>query len=43
MLIALKIFYVLNPSLLPIPEPNENDSDEVKALQNMHKEDEIIL
>ena len=42
MLIALKIFYVLDPSLQPISEPNENDFDEVKALWNMRKKDEII-
>ena len=42
MLTALKIFYVLDPSLPPILEPNENDSDEVNALRNIRKEDEII-
>ena len=42
MLTTLKIFYVLDPNLPPIPEPNENDSDEVKTLRNTRKEDEII-
>ena len=42
MLTTLKIFYVLDPNLPPIQEPNENDSDEVKAFRNMHKEDEIM-
>ena len=42
MLTALKIFYVLDPSLPPIPKQKKNDSDEVKAFRNMRKKDESI-
>ena len=42
LLTALKIFYVLDPELTPIPEPTNEDSDEVKAERKKRREDELI-
>ena len=36
LLTALKIFYVFDPSLMPIPEPSDDDTNEVKAQRKKH-------
>ncbi|XP_071912380.1 uncharacterized protein [Coffea arabica] len=41
-LTALKIAYVLDPSLPEIPEPKDGDSDEVKAQHRKRAEDELL-
>ena len=42
MLTALKIFYVLDPNLQPIPDPTDDDTDEIKAEQKKRNEDEVM-
>ena len=42
LLTALKIFYVFNPELAPIPEPTEEDTDERRAERKKQQEDELI-
>ncbi|XP_050918626.1 uncharacterized protein LOC127136064 [Lathyrus oleraceus] len=42
LLIALNIQYVLDPDLAPIPEPLENESEEVKKERKKRKEDELL-
>jgi hypothetical protein len=42
LLTALKVHYVLDPDLTPIPEPTENDSEEVKKERMKRKEDELL-
>ncbi|XP_050918443.1 uncharacterized protein LOC127135857 [Lathyrus oleraceus] len=42
LLTALKIQYVLDPDLETIPEPTENDTDEVKKERRKRKEDELL-
>ncbi|XP_050875743.1 uncharacterized protein LOC127079406 [Lathyrus oleraceus] len=42
LLIALKIQYVLDPDLEAIPEPTENDIDEVKKERKKRKEDKLF-
>src|SRR3954466_7658332 len=42
LLTALKIQYVLDPDLPPIPEPTDDDSDEVKKERKKRKEDELL-
>ena len=42
LLTDLKIFYVLDPELVPIPEPTDEDSDELKAECKKWMEDELI-
>lgn len=42
LLVALKIRYVLDPDLTPIPEPIEDDTDEVKKERKKRKEDELL-
>ena len=42
LLTALKIFYVLDPDLQPIPEPTDGDSEELKAERKKRVEDEFI-
>ncbi|XP_058752781.1 uncharacterized protein LOC131625959 [Vicia villosa] len=42
LLTALKIQYVLDPDLPPIPEPIDDDSDEVKKERKKRKEDELL-
>ncbi|URD90431.1 hypothetical protein MUK42_32793 [Musa troglodytarum] len=42
MLIALKIFYVLNLNLQPIPDSIDNDTDEVKTERKKRNEDEVM-
>ncbi|XP_071920799.1 uncharacterized protein [Coffea arabica] len=41
-LTALKIAYVLDPSLPEIPEPKDGDSDEVKVQHRKRAEDELL-
>ncbi|RVW64665.1 Retrovirus-related Pol polyprotein from transposon TNT 1-94, partial [Vitis vinifera] len=43
LLIALKIFYILDPILAPLPEPKENDTPQVVAARKKREEDELIL
>ncbi|XP_050897394.1 uncharacterized protein LOC127104244 [Lathyrus oleraceus] len=42
LLTSLKVHYVLDPDLAPIPEPLENDSKEVKKERKKRKEDELL-
>ncbi|URD79449.1 hypothetical protein MUK42_34417 [Musa troglodytarum] len=42
MLTALKIFYVLDPNLQPIPDLTDNNTDEVKVERKKRNEDEIM-
>lgn len=42
LLTALKIHYVLDPNLTPVPESTEDDSDELKKERKKHKEDELL-
>ncbi|KAK0578268.1 hypothetical protein LWI29_007762 [Acer saccharum] len=42
LLTALKIFYILNPDLQPLPVPTDKDSEEVKAARKKREEDELI-
>ncbi|XP_058741379.1 uncharacterized protein LOC131613751 [Vicia villosa] len=42
LLTALKVHYVLDPDLTPIPEPTDDDSEEVKKECKKHKEDELL-
>lgn len=41
LLTTLKVAYILNPDLAPIPEPKE-DGDELKAQRQKRAEDELI-
>ena len=41
LLTALKIAYVLDPNLSKLPEPTDNDSDQLKAEHKKHEEDEV--
>ena len=41
-LTAMKIFYVLDPTLVPIPEPTDEDDDELKADRKKRQEDELL-
>ncbi|URD81148.1 hypothetical protein MUK42_00250 [Musa troglodytarum] len=42
MLTTLKIFYVFDQNLQPIPNPTDNDTDEVKAERKKRNEDEVM-
>ncbi|KAK2421509.1 hypothetical protein QL285_032131 [Trifolium repens] len=42
LLTSMKVHYVLDPDLTPIPEPNENDSEEVKKERMQHKENKML-
>ena len=42
LLTALKIFYVLDPNLPPIPPPQDGDSTELKAQRQKRQEDEVM-
>ena len=42
LLTTLKIFYVLDPELAPIPEPADEDSDELKTERKKRRDDELI-
>ena len=42
LLTALKVSYLLNPDLSPIAEPNDDDTEEVKAERKKREEDEVV-
>nr|CAN63713.1 hypothetical protein VITISV_008235 [Vitis vinifera] len=42
LLTTLKIFYILDPTLAPLPEPKENDTPQVVATRKKMEEDELI-
>ena len=42
LLTALKIFYILDPELDPLPEASDKDTDERKAERKKQQEDELI-
>ena len=42
LLTALKIAYVLDPNLSKLPEPIDNDSDQLKAERKKREEDEVV-
>ena len=42
LLTVLKIAYVLDPNLEALPEPTEDDSDEVKKARKKHEDDEVM-
>ncbi|RVW41670.1 Retrovirus-related Pol polyprotein from transposon TNT 1-94 [Vitis vinifera] len=42
LLTALKIFYILDPTLAPLPKPKENDTPQVVAARKKREEDELI-
>ena len=42
LLTTLKIFYILDPTLAPLPEPKENDTPQVVAARKKREEDEFI-
>ncbi|RVW62250.1 Retrovirus-related Pol polyprotein from transposon TNT 1-94 [Vitis vinifera] len=42
LLTTLKIFYILDPTLAPLPEPKENDTPQVVAARKKKEEDELI-
>uniref|UniRef100_A0A2N9I2T5 Uncharacterized protein n=1 Tax=Fagus sylvatica TaxID=28930 RepID=A0A2N9I2T5_FAGSY len=43
LLTELKIAYVLDPNLSKLPEPTDNDSDQLKAQRKKRKEDEVVI
>ena len=42
LLTALKIFYILDPTLAPLSEPKENDTPQVVVARKKREEDELI-
>ncbi|KAM4087168.1 hypothetical protein ACJW30_10G157300 [Castanea mollissima] len=42
LLTALKLFYVLDPNLMPFPPASDEDTDEIKAQRKKREEDELI-
>ncbi|KAK3024292.1 hypothetical protein RJ639_043154 [Escallonia herrerae] len=42
LLTALKVQYVLDPNLPPLPEITDNDSDKTKAARKKREEDELV-
>ncbi|KAK3043089.1 hypothetical protein RJ639_001204 [Escallonia herrerae] len=42
LLTALKVQYVLDPNLPPLPEITDNDSDETKVARKKREEDELV-
>ena len=42
LLMALKIYYILDPTLAPLPKPKEDDTAEVVAKRKKREEDELI-
>ena len=42
LLIALKLFYVLDPNLMPFPTASDEDVDDIKAQRKKREEDELI-
>lgn len=41
-LTTLKIFYVLDPTLQPIPEPSEKDTEQIITSRKKREEDELV-
>ena len=39
---ALKLFYILDPNLMPFPPVSDEDTDEIKAQRKKWEEDELI-
>ena len=42
LLTALKLFYVLDPNLMPFPTTSDEETDEIKAQREKREEDELI-
>ena len=42
LLTALKLFYVMDPNLMPFPTASDEAIDEIKAQRKRHEEDELI-
>ena len=42
LLTALKLFYVMDPNLMPFPTASDEATDEIKAQRKRHEEDELI-
>ena len=42
LLTALKLFYVLDPNLMPFPTTSDEETDEIKAQRKKWEEDELI-
>ena len=42
LLTALKLFYVLDPNLMPFPLASDEDTDEIKAQRKKREENELI-
>ena len=42
LLTTLKIFYVLDPNLQPIPNPTPRDTEQLKELRIKREEDELL-
>ncbi len=42
LLTTLKIFYVLDPNLMPISESSDGDTDGIKALKMKCEDDELM-
>ena len=42
LLTALKLFYVLDPNLMPFPTTSDENTDEIKAQRKKREEDELI-
>ena len=41
-LTALKVVYMLDPNLQPIPQPKDGDFEELKAQRRKHEDDEVL-
>ena len=42
LLIALKLFYILDPNLMSFPPTSDEDTNEIKAQRKKREEDELI-
>ena len=42
LLTALKLFYVMDPNLMPFPTASDEAIDEIRAQRKRHEEDELI-
>ena len=42
LLIVLKLFYILDPNLMPFPTASNEDTDEIKVQRKKREEDELI-
>ena len=43
LLTALKIFFVLDPNLWPIPDPTPQDTEQLKQQRIKREEDELVF